>query len=77
MIGWIRRLLASSERLLRVSAVLTIVALGLMVWSMVVPTVWPVMVAMSIGQALGTSAFVLYLVVVARDLRARRREGGE
>jgi hypothetical protein len=61
------------SRLLRASAALTLVALGLMVWSMVQPTPLPVMLAMSLGQALGTLAFALYgYVVIADVLRVRR-----
>lgn len=55
--------------LLRVSAVLTLVGLGFMLWSMLVPTPMPVMLAMSVGQGLGTMAFGLYLFVVIRELR--------
>jgi hypothetical protein len=58
---------------LRVSATLTLLGLGLMVWSMLVPTPLPVMLAMSVGQALGTTAFALYLVIVVRQLRRERR----
>lgn len=74
MIAWARRLLASSERLLRWSAGMTLVALALMVWSMMVPTPLPVMVAMTVGQALGTLAFGLYGFVIVQDLRRGRRE---
>lgn len=73
MIGFVKRLLADSQRLLRIAAVLTIVALALMVWSMADPTVWPLMIAMSVGQGLGTLSLVLYLFVVARDLRDHYR----
>jgi hypothetical protein len=61
------------SRLLRASAVLTLVALGLMVWSMFQPTPLPVMLAMSVGQALGTLAFALYGYVVLADVRRLRR----
>jgi hypothetical protein len=61
------------SRLLRVSAALTLVALGLMVWSMVQPTPLPVMLAMSVGQALGTLAFALYGYVVIADVWRGRR----
>ena len=54
---------------LRVSAVLTLAALALMVWSIFVPTPLPVILAMSLGQLLGTIAFALYLYVVTRDVR--------
>ena len=54
---------------LRGAAILTLVGLALMVWSMLVPTPLPVMLAMTVGQAFGTSAFLLYLYVVIRELR--------
>lgn len=56
-------------RLLRFSCVLTLVALALMVWSLLVPTPWPVMIAMSLGQLFGTVAFALFGIAVVRDLR--------
>ena len=60
-------------KLLYASAVLTLFALALMVWSLLQPTPLPVMVAMSLGQALGTSAFAAYIYIVVRDiLRVRR-----
>lgn len=71
---WLRSL--SSERLLRASAVLTLGALALMVWSLVRPTPLPIILAMSLGQLLGTIAFAIYLAVVVRDLR-RARGGGD
>jgi preprotein translocase subunit SecF len=63
----------SNERLLRVAAILALVALPLMVWSIVVPTVWPVLVALSIGQGIGTLSFLLFLVAVARDLGVKKK----
>lgn len=63
----------STTRLLQCSAVLTIVALALMVWSMLQPTPLPVMLAMSVGQLIGTIAFALYGAVILRDLRQGRR----
>ena len=62
-----------SQTLLRISGVLTLIALALMVWSMLEPTPLPVMLAMTVGQAIGTSAFALYLFVVIRDVRRDRR----
>ena len=60
-------------KLLYASAILTLVALGLMVWSLLEPTPMPVMVAMSLGQVLGTAAFAAYGYIVVRDiLRVRR-----
>lgn len=59
---------------LRVSAVLTLVGLALMTWSMLEPTPLPVMLAMTVGQGIGCMAFGLYLFVVIRDIRRGRRE---
>ena len=61
------------ERILRAASLLALLAIALMVWSLVVPTPMPVMVAMSVGQALGTLSLVAYLYIVGADiLRARR-----
>jgi len=62
-------------RALQVSAVLTLVALGLMVWSVVQPTPLPVILAMSVGQLFGTVAFALYLYIVMRDVRRKWLRG--
>ena len=59
--------------MLQISAGLTLVALGLMVWSMMAPTPLPVMLAMTVGQALGTLAFGIYGFVVIRDMRRAMR----
>ncbi len=66
----------SNDRLIRAAAVLAIVALPLMVWSVFNPTVWPILVALSLGQGLGTLSFLMFLVVVVREAlfaRAERR----
>lgn len=81
----VKRMLDRAKRiqmrtLLAISAVCTIVALAFMVWSLLVPTPMPVMLAMSVGQALGTLAFGLYLTAIVIDLRRARRarrESGE
>lgn len=54
---------------LRAASLLTLAALGLMSWSLFDPRPVPVMVAMSAGQALGTLSLLLFLAVVALDLR--------
>jgi hypothetical protein len=64
-----------NERLVRIACVLALVALPLMVWSLFDPTVWPVLVALSVGQGLGTLSFALYLIAVVRDLGIGRRLG--
>lgn len=59
----------TTRRLLAFSCLLTIAALGLMVYSVLVPRPVPVVLAMSFGQAFGTFAFLLFVVAVLRDLR--------
>lgn len=76
MIGRLRKLLSLTERgthrVLTVSSILCLIALALMVWSLLAPTVASVMVAMSAGQALGTLSLALYVWVVIADLRRAR-----
>lgn len=62
-----------NETLLRIACVLGLVALPLMVASILKPNVWLVLGALTVGQAIGTLSFVLYLIVVARDLDVFRR----
>lgn len=61
------------RKILRISAVLTLIALALMVWSMLDPTPVPVMIAMTVAQGLGTLAFGLYGYVILQDLRRYKR----
>lgn len=65
------------RRLIVVACVLGLIALALMAWSVLVPTVLPVMLAMSIGQAVGTLSLGIYLVAVVLDLRRARVLGRE
>ena len=62
------------RRTLGFSAVLTLISLALMVWSMLDPTPLPVMIAMTVAQGLGTIAFALYGYVIIRDLRHYKRD---
>ncbi|MBX3197870.1 MAG: hypothetical protein KF850_10620 [Labilithrix sp.] len=71
--AWAKAKAVRSETLVRAACVLGLVALPFMVTSVFVPTVWPVLVALSFGQALGTLSFALYLVAIARDLQLARR----
>lgn len=63
------------SRWLRIASALALVALALIVWSLLDPTPIPVIVSMSVGQAIGSVSFGIYLFVVVVDLRrsARRR----
>jgi uncharacterized protein (DUF2062 family) len=61
---------------LRISAVLTMIGLALMCWSILQPTPLPVMLAMTVGQGIGVLAFGIYGYIVVRELRrelAQRR----
>jgi peptidoglycan/LPS O-acetylase OafA/YrhL len=60
--------------LLRVAAVLSLVGLALMLWSLFDPRPGPVLIGLSLGQVLGTASFAIYLSIVVWDLRRRRRE---
>lgn len=53
--------------LIRVACYLGIVALGLMVWSVVMPTALPVVIGMSVGQGIGILAFLCFLLAVLGD----------
>ena len=61
--------------LLRIASGLALVALALMVWSVLDPTPAPVLIALMVGQVVGTASFVTYLVIVAWDVRRLRRGG--
>jgi hypothetical protein len=63
----------SADRWLVVACVCALAALALMTWQIFDPTVWPVMVAMSFGQVLGTASLLAFGYVVVADLRARRQ----
>jgi len=58
-------------RVLRAACVLALVALALMSWSLFDPRPIPVVLAMSLGQVLGTLSLVAFIAVVVVDIRAR------
>jgi hypothetical protein len=58
-------------RMLRLASVLALLALGLMAWSLFDPRAFPVIVAMSVGQLLGTASFAAFGWVVLGDVRAK------
>ena len=62
--------------ILVVAAIMTLVGLALMVWSMAEPTPMPVILAMSVGQGLGILAFLLFGIVVLVDQLRKQREAG-
>jgi hypothetical protein len=53
---------------LRLAAVSALLALVLMVWGVLDPHPISLVIAMSVGQALGTASFVVFLGVVFADL---------
>ena len=59
----------SRRRLLIVSCVLGLIGVVLMSWSLFDQGWIPVMMAMSVGQLIGTLSFGLFLLVVVVDLR--------
>jgi hypothetical protein len=59
-------------KLLRAASVLALVGLALMLWSLADPSPPPVLIALSVGQGLGTLSFLTYLAVVATDLRKKK-----
>ena len=68
-----------ARRWLVVACVCALAALALMILQLFNPSVWPVMVAMSLGQVLGTASFAAFGYVVFADFRANRqavREAG-
>lgn len=60
---------ASRSRLMVYACLLGLVGLALMSWSLFDQGWIPIMMAMSVGQGIGTLSFVLFLVVVIIDLR--------
>jgi hypothetical protein len=60
------------ERFVRVACYLSLFAMALMCWSVLDPTPFPVMVAMSAGQVVGTLGLACYLgAILAHALRRR------
>lgn len=60
---------ASRSRLMVWACVLGLIGLALMSWSLFDQGWIPVMMAMSVGQGIGTLSFALFLVIVLIDLR--------
>jgi hypothetical protein len=60
-------------RWLCIACILAMVALALMMWSLLDPRAQPVLVALSLGQAIGTLSLAIYVRVILRDYRERKR----
>lgn len=56
----------------RLASVLTLFALAIMVYSILVPRAIPVMLAMSLGQAVGIAGFGCFFIAVVLDAAQRR-----
>jgi hypothetical protein len=64
----------SPAALARVASVLTLIALAIMVYSILVPKVLPVMIAMSIGHAIGFAGFGCFSLAVLIDIASKSRK---
>jgi MFS family permease len=73
LVGLISR---RTRGILVAAAIMTLVGLALMVWSMAEPTPMPVILAMSVGQGLGILAFLLFGIAVLVDQLRKQREAG-
>ena len=62
-----------SSRLLVAACIGSLAALALMTWQLFDPRVVPVIIAMSLGQVLGTASFAVYGYVVFDELRTSLR----
>lgn len=62
------------HRLLERASVLGLAALALMAWSVLDARPTPIVLAMTLGQAIGTASVVVFLVAVGRDLQARWKD---
>jgi hypothetical protein len=60
-----------TERILAVASSFALLAVALMIWSLFDPRPIPVIVAMSIGQVLGTFSLLAFIYVVVADWRAQ------
>jgi hypothetical protein len=57
------------RQLLALACGLALIGLAFMVWSIFDPRPIPVVLAMSVGQGIGTLSLLLFVVVVLADLR--------
>jgi hypothetical protein len=60
-----------NQRILIFACSFALAAVGLMVWSLFDPRPIPVVVAMSVGQVLGTLSLLAFVYVVVADWRAQ------
>ena len=65
-----KHVVSAVERRVRWACYFSLVALGLIIWSLVSQKPLPVIAAMSLGQILGTLSLLLFLGSIALDVRA-------
>jgi MFS family permease len=63
-----------SQKLVLAACVLGLVAMAMMCWSVLDPTPFPVLVAMSVGQGLGTLSLLCYLGAVFVEVWRQRTQ---
>ena len=73
MKGMSAQVVSKIENRVKWACIWSLVALGLIVWALIQPKPLPVIVAMSVGQLIGTLSLLLFLGSVALDIRARYR----
>lgn len=67
-----------ATRLIRLASLAILASLALMAWGIVDPRPLPVVMAMSVGQAVGIAGAALFVLVVVQDLHRlmQKRRGG-
>jgi polyferredoxin len=70
-LGPVKAVKTKIERRVFWACIWSLVALALIVWALVHPKPLPVIVAMSVGQIIGTISLLLFLGSIALDLRSR------
>lgn len=63
---------STTERLTRSAALLALLGLALMTWSISVARPVPVVLFMTVGQLIGTASLALYIAAIVVDLRRAR-----
>jgi hypothetical protein len=61
-------------KVLRIACYFALLAIALMCWAVLDPRPLPVVIAMSVGQAIGTVSLGVYIVVVFVEIRNERQE---
>jgi hypothetical protein len=69
---WQRIVRGSVRQLIRAACVLSLLGIAIMSYSILSPRPLPVILAMSVGQAIGGAGFACYLIAIALDAARRR-----